>query len=318
LREKHGRSGALKIDAVYSPIVIQSVVRQQEWVRKLLRIPGGLAPPVVVLVFGWTGAVAINIFLLAYFFTGWDLSRRGFRLPLLWALITRTRREHEPEPIAAAEFQVALLVLGVLFPLPYFFAAVALLGVGDGLASIAGQLLRGPRLPWNPRKTWAGLLVGAGAGTAAYVAFAITGGLMQAEGYARGSTLTGTPPTWWVLAFLPAGFLLLHAGARLAVRAGWATRHANAPPHVVVAAFAVALAPAVAFLLVGPLVLDGPILPTLGGHSGLVRAALVAVPVVVMVVESFLRRHDNLWVPGLTAAGAYVLVGVLNRALGAA
>ncbi|MEL7061622.1 MAG: DUF92 domain-containing protein, partial [Acidobacteriota bacterium] len=34
----------------------------------------------------------------------------------------------------------------------------AILAFGDGMASICGMTLRGPRLAWNPRKTWAGTL----------------------------------------------------------------------------------------------------------------------------------------------------------------
>ena len=33
----------------------------------------------------------------------------------------------------------------------------ALLAVGDGMAALSGLALRGPRLPWNPKKTWTGL-----------------------------------------------------------------------------------------------------------------------------------------------------------------
>src|SRR4029079_5585244 len=41
----------------------------------------------------------------------------------------------------------------------WMVAAVwGLLAVGDGTASIVGQAVGGPRLPWNPRKGWAGLL----------------------------------------------------------------------------------------------------------------------------------------------------------------
>jgi uncharacterized protein (TIGR00297 family) len=35
-------------------------------------------------------------------------------------------------------------------------AAWAILALGDGVASIAGQAVGGPRLLWNPRKTWSG------------------------------------------------------------------------------------------------------------------------------------------------------------------
>jgi uncharacterized protein (TIGR00297 family) len=40
----------------------------------------------------------------------------------------------------------------------WMVAAVwGLMAVGDGMASIVGQAVGGPRLPWNPRKGWAGL-----------------------------------------------------------------------------------------------------------------------------------------------------------------
>ena len=35
---------------------------------------------------------------------------------------------------------------------------LAILAFGDGSATLAGLLLAGPRLPWNPEKTWAGFL----------------------------------------------------------------------------------------------------------------------------------------------------------------
>jgi uncharacterized protein (TIGR00297 family) len=41
----------------------------------------------------------------------------------------------------------------------------ALLAVGDGMAALAGLALGGPRLPWNPKKTWSG-----------FVAFVLVGG----------------------------------------------------------------------------------------------------------------------------------------------
>lgn len=37
-------------------------------------------------------------------------------------------------------------------------AAWALLAFGDGPAAIVGRAVRGPRLPWNPEKSWSGLL----------------------------------------------------------------------------------------------------------------------------------------------------------------
>ena len=43
----------------------------------------------------------------------------------------------------------------------------ALLAVGDGMATLSGLALRGPRLPWNPKKTWSGLVAFVLFGTAA-------------------------------------------------------------------------------------------------------------------------------------------------------
>ncbi len=34
----------------------------------------------------------------------------------------------------------------------------ALLAVGDGMAALSGLTIGGPRLPWNPKKTWSGLI----------------------------------------------------------------------------------------------------------------------------------------------------------------
>jgi len=53
----------------------------------------------------------------------------------------------------------------------YIVAAVwAIMALGDGMASIAGEALRGPALPWNRGKTWTGFLGFLLAGTAgAYV-----------------------------------------------------------------------------------------------------------------------------------------------------
>src|SRR5258707_3804752 len=52
----------------------------------------------------------------------------------------------------------------------WMVAAVwGLLAVGDGMASIVGQAVGGPRLPWNARKGWAG-----------FTAFVVCGGLAAA------------------------------------------------------------------------------------------------------------------------------------------
>src|SRR3989441_5846919 len=42
--------------------------------------------------------------------------------------------------------------------MPIVAAAWAIMALGDGMASVAGETLRGPALKWNPGKTWGGLL----------------------------------------------------------------------------------------------------------------------------------------------------------------
>lgn len=66
-------------------------------------------------------------------------------------------------------YPVAVFCLIVAFPGdPGIAAAVwAILAFGDGLATVAGRMVGGPRLPWNRSKTWIGTLTFALAGGAA-------------------------------------------------------------------------------------------------------------------------------------------------------
>jgi len=51
-----------------------------------------------------------------------------------------------------------VLLTILLFPaqLELGLTVLAVIAFGDGSATLGGMLLRGPTLPWNPRKTWAG------------------------------------------------------------------------------------------------------------------------------------------------------------------
>ena len=82
------------------------------------------------------------------------------------------------EPEHGAGYPLGIL----LYPLSVFVLVVALredlwmvaivwglMAVGDGMASLVGQAVGGPCLPWNPRKGWAGL-----------AAFVVAGGLAAA------------------------------------------------------------------------------------------------------------------------------------------
>src|SRR6185503_14286817 len=55
-------------------------------------------------------------------------------------------------------YPAAVLALILWFRAELWMAAAAwgILAYGDGMATLVGQALGGPRLPWNPRKGWAG------------------------------------------------------------------------------------------------------------------------------------------------------------------
>ncbi|MBZ5565397.1 MAG: DUF92 domain-containing protein [Acidobacteriia bacterium] len=58
-------------------------------------------------------------------------------------------------------YPLSVLALIVFYPntLQVAGAVWAIMALGDGLASVAGEALRGPVLPWNKEKTWSGFIV---------------------------------------------------------------------------------------------------------------------------------------------------------------
>jgi uncharacterized protein (TIGR00297 family) len=64
-------------------------------------------------------------------------------------------------------YPIAVLALVVLYPnhLHIAAAAWAIMALGDGMATVVGEALGGPPLPWNRQKTWAGFLSFIVAGT---------------------------------------------------------------------------------------------------------------------------------------------------------
>lgn len=64
-------------------------------------------------------------------------------------------------------YPVSVLVLILLFGrrMEVVAAVWAIMALGDGLASVAGESLHGPAIPWNPEKTWSGFLAFIAAGS---------------------------------------------------------------------------------------------------------------------------------------------------------
>jgi len=76
-------------------------------------------------------------------------------------------------PVGILAYPLAVLALILFFRDRLWMAAAGwgILAVGDGMAALVGQLAGGPRLPWNARKGWAGLVafVVFGASAAAFL-----------------------------------------------------------------------------------------------------------------------------------------------------
>jgi uncharacterized protein (TIGR00297 family) len=90
----------------------------------------------------------------AFLFNWQVLPRIGGRS--LWREGDRTRGY----PLGILLYPLAILGLILWFwRTPWMAAAMwGILAFGDGMATIVGEALGGPRLPWNPRKGWAGFL----------------------------------------------------------------------------------------------------------------------------------------------------------------
>ena len=95
-------------------------------------------------------------------------------------------------PLGILLYPFAVLLLILTFPsrLDIAAAAWAILGFGDGMATLVGRRMPGSRLPWNPEKTVAGT-----------VAFAVAGGIagVALACWTR-PAVTPTPPLWFDIA----------------------------------------------------------------------------------------------------------------------
>lgn len=81
----------------------------------------------------------------------------------VWAWMKRSvYARRGGESMVAAVFGYATTVLGMLILIPSApelgLAVMGILAFGDGSATLAGLLFGGRRLPWNPAKSWAGLV----------------------------------------------------------------------------------------------------------------------------------------------------------------
>ena len=122
---------------------------RNEWRRKAVHAGMGLLA-LTLRSLDWKAAAAVALAALLF---------NLFVMPRIGRGIYRDPSRNRDTGIIA--YAAMVLVLILLFRgryLPIAAAVWAMMAFGDPAATIAGRLLRGPVLPWNAEKTWAGLL----------------------------------------------------------------------------------------------------------------------------------------------------------------
>jgi uncharacterized protein (TIGR00297 family) len=122
-----------------------------ELARRLVHI-GSVA---FALLLRWLNGWQSALLALGAFVFNWQLLPRvGGRG--LW----RSQDKARGYALGILAYPLAVLAMILLFHDRLALAAAGwgILAVGDGMASLVGQALRGPRLPWNERKSWSGFL----------------------------------------------------------------------------------------------------------------------------------------------------------------
>ena len=139
---------------------------RNELLRKVTHMSMGLFAFAV----GWLGPLwSAMLALTALLFNLFLFPRIGGR---------KLYREHEHaagSSIGIVLYPLAVLILILVFwkRLEVAAATWGILAFGDGMASIAGMTLGRTKLPWNPRKSWAGTIAYAFFGTMAAAALLI-------------------------------------------------------------------------------------------------------------------------------------------------
>lgn len=136
-----------------------------ELARRVVHVACG-AFALLLRVLSWPQAALLAI---AAFVFNWQVLPRLFGRGL-WRAADVSRGY----ALGILAYPLAVLGLILVFHDRLWMAAAGwgILAVGDGMAGLVGQLASGPRLPWNPRKGWAGLaaFVAFGAPAAAFLA----------------------------------------------------------------------------------------------------------------------------------------------------
>lgn len=123
-----------------------------EWRRRLIHMSPGLLPALLWVIphpdpLAWYSQVIISVVILG-------MSIFALRNARLF------ERPHETG-WAVSVISYAVITLGLLLGFPsrpeMGLAVTVIIAFGDGAATLGGLLVKGPRLPWNNHKSWAGL-----------------------------------------------------------------------------------------------------------------------------------------------------------------
>ena len=125
---------------------------------------------------------ALALALALVFFNAFLLPRLPGSMRFLYR--TDERASGFSKGILAYPISVFLLIL--IFPVPVAAAMWAMLSLGDGAATLVGSRLGRVPLPWNPKKTFEGLL--------AFVMFALPAIMFF---YIWTAVNMGSSPPWW-------------------------------------------------------------------------------------------------------------------------
>jgi uncharacterized protein (TIGR00297 family) len=138
-------------------------ITSSEWKRKAVHAGMGLFA-LTLRWLDWKAAAAIALAALLF---------NLFVMPRVGRGIYRdAEKKRDTGVVAYAAMVLVLIVLMREKYLPVAAAIWAMMAFGDPAATIAGKLLGGPRLPWNPEKTWTGTLANWGiAGTSSVLIF---------------------------------------------------------------------------------------------------------------------------------------------------
>jgi phytol kinase len=82
----------------------------------------------------------------------------GIGTAVKYRQIARTGEQSNPACILGYTIPVLLMLMLIPAKAELGLATLAIISFGDGFATVGGLLLRGPSLPWNKHKSWAGFL----------------------------------------------------------------------------------------------------------------------------------------------------------------